>query len=79
MPGKKGMKQKPLLQGQIEWAINETKSASAASRLLGVAYNTFKKNGSKFLKLKSAGRNYNHNSCAGPALVYSKVFFDKKR
>mgnify|MGYP001391069416 CR=1 FL=1 len=37
------MKQKPLLQGQIEWAINETKSASAASRLLGVAYNTFKK------------------------------------
>ena len=43
MPGKKGMKQKPLLQGQIEWAINETKSASAASRLLGVAYNTFKK------------------------------------
>ena len=43
MPGKKGMKQKPLLQGQIEWAISETKSASAASRLLGVAYNTFKK------------------------------------
>ena len=42
MPGKKGMKQKPLLQGQIEWAINETKSASAASRLLGVAYNTLK-------------------------------------
>ena len=31
MPGKKGMKQKPLLQGQIEWAINETKSASAAA------------------------------------------------
>ena len=44
-----------------------------------LAYNTFKKNGSKFLKLKSAGRNYNHNSCAGPALIYSKVFFDKKR
>jgi 5-methylcytosine-specific restriction endonuclease McrA len=36
-------KRRPLLQAEVELAISKTKSAKAASRFLGVSYNTFKK------------------------------------
>ena len=36
-------KRRPLLQAEVELAISKTQSAKAASRFLGVSYNTFKK------------------------------------
>ena len=36
-------RRRPLLQAEVELAISKTQSAKAASRFLGVSYNTFKK------------------------------------
>jgi len=36
-------RKKPIPKGRIQWAISNTKSLMAASRLLQVSYNTFKK------------------------------------
>ena len=40
---KNPFRSKPIPKGKIEWAIQNTKSIRAASKFLGVAYNTFKK------------------------------------
>ena len=34
---------KPLTEGQIKWAIQQTKSMTQASKVLNVTYTTFKK------------------------------------
>jgi hypothetical protein len=41
--GRNPFRGKPIPKGRIEWAILQTKSLMAASRLLQVSYNTFKK------------------------------------
>ena len=40
---KNPFRSKPIPKGKIEWAIQNTKSIRAASKFLGVSYNTFKK------------------------------------
>ena len=34
---------KPISKSRIEWSLNQTKSLTQASQILGVSYNTFKK------------------------------------
>ena len=41
---------RPLLQAEIELAISKSQSAKAASRFLGVSYNTFKKYATMYIK-----------------------------
>ena len=43
-------KRRPLLQAEVELAISKTQSAKAASRFLGVSYNTFKKYATMYTK-----------------------------
>jgi len=43
------------------------------------AYNWMKKNGTKNLKIKNAGKNLDHESCAIFTVIYMKLFFDKHR
>ena len=43
-------KRRPLLQAEVELAISKTQSAKAASRFLGVSYNTFKKYATMYCK-----------------------------
>ena len=40
---KNPFRSKPIPKGKIEWAIQNTRSIRAASKFLGVSYNTFKK------------------------------------
>ncbi|MBE2247479.1 MAG: hypothetical protein IAE67_09495 [Candidatus Competibacteraceae bacterium] len=44
-----------------------------------VAYETMKKNGSKYVKLRHAGKKFNHYKCAIYTSMYSKLFFDSIR
>ena len=36
---------KPITEGRIRWGINQTKSMTQASKLVGCSYTTFKKYG----------------------------------
>ena len=40
---KNPFRSKPIPKSKIEWAIQNTRSIRAASKFLGVSYNTFKK------------------------------------
>jgi len=39
---------KPLTEGQIKWAVKQTKSMTQASKVLNVSYTTFKKYSSMY-------------------------------
>lgn len=44
-----------------------------------VAYETMKKNGSKLVRLRHAGKKFNHSKCAIYSSMYTKLFFDSFR
>ncbi len=44
-----------------------------------VAYKTMQDNGSRFVKLKHAGKKFSHNKCALLTTFYTKLFFDSIR
>lgn len=44
-----------------------------------VAYETMKKNGSKLVQLRHAGKKFNHSECAIYSSIYTKLFFDSIR
>ena len=51
MPTYKGLQ---LSKSRIEWAIHNTESMTQAARLLGIAYNTFKKYAEQYNLFKVA-------------------------
>jgi len=70
-------KRRPLLQAEVELAISKSQSAKAASRFLGVSYNTFKKYATMYTN--SVGETL-FDSCKNPTGKGIKhiVDYDKK-